>query len=204
MSGQPLAAQKGPPSDISAEILVTLVQFRRPPCASNTAVSNLSIPALHHPSRSAQRFERRPKFCTKEFWLLPGGEVTALGQAIVVDQVRKGLLGPTARRGVDLVGKGAHRDRNGDTLGREERELALPEETGRRNGRLGQPVERDVVEDVVTRQALRLPVEHPSDELLAGWIMVEHPCGKTDRRILQGVERLGACAHFLRVADTVL
>ena len=105
----------------------------------------------------------------------------ALGQAVVVDQVRKGLLGPTARRGIDLVGKGAHRDRNGDTLGSEECELALPEETPRRDSRLGQPVERDVVEDVVAREPLRLPVEDTSDELLAGRIMVEHPCGEADR-----------------------
>ena len=59
------------------------------------------------------------------------------------------------RRLIELVRKRAHGHRNGDVLRSEEGELALPIETGG-DGRVRQPVEGDVVEDVVPRQSLRL------------------------------------------------
>ena len=77
--------------------------------------------------------ERRSKLFREELRLLPGREVPALGQPIVVDQLREGFLGPAARRGIDFVRKSADRDRNGHALGSEESELALPEETRRRD-----------------------------------------------------------------------
>ena len=46
---------------------------------------------------------------------------------------------------------------------------------------LVEPVERDVVEHIVPRQALRLTVEDPRDEREAACIMVEYPCRQADR-----------------------
>ena len=92
--------------------------------------------------------------------LLPGGEVAALGKPVVVDELRIGLLGPALRRLVDLVGEGADGDRDLDAPRIEEaarREMRIvPIEPRRGDRGVGQPVQRDVVEDVVPRQALRL------------------------------------------------
>jgi hypothetical protein len=48
-----------------------------------------------------------------------------------VDELRVGLLGPAARGRVDLVGKRADRDGNGDALGGEKPKFALPIKPGR-------------------------------------------------------------------------
>ena len=77
--------------------------------------------------------------------------MTALRQPVVVDQFGIGTLRPAPRSGVDLVREDADPDRQVDTLGGEERELALPIETSRRDRRVRQPVECDIVEDVVAR-----------------------------------------------------
>ena len=92
----------------------------------------------------------------KELRLLPRGEVAAFGQPVVVDQVGIRLLRPAPRRGVELIGKDADGGRERDALRGKEGELALPVQAGRRDRRVRQPVQRDVVEDVVARQSLRL------------------------------------------------
>src|SRR5947209_8763983 len=74
----------------------------------------------------AQRAETRAQFVAKGLWLLPRREMRALGQAVVVDEVRVGFLRPALRRGVDLVRKDAHCRWNRDTFGHEESEFALP------------------------------------------------------------------------------
>ena len=108
-----------------------------------------------------------------------------------MDQVGIGLLGPAPRRRIDLVGKDADGDREGDALGGEEGQLAFPVQTRRRDRRVRQPVERDVVEDVVSRQALGLAVgEDARDQVVAARVVVEHPGGQADRRIRERVERL--------------
>ena len=53
---------------------------------------------------------------------------------------------------VELVGKDAYRERDGDVLGVEEVRLVLPIETRGGNPCVRQPVERDVVEEVVSRE----------------------------------------------------
>ena len=70
-----------------------------------------------------------------------------------------------------------------DVLDVEERQLVLPVETGRGHRRVGQPIERDVVEDVVARKAFGFPVEDAGDELVAARVMVEDPGGEADRQI---------------------
>jgi len=54
---------------------------------------------------------------------------------------------PATRGFIELVRKDTHRNRNGDALGSEEGQLTFPIETSRRDSRVRQPVERDVVQD---------------------------------------------------------
>src|SRR5258708_38647557 len=95
----------------------------------------------------------------KQLGLLPRREVPALVEPVVVDQLGISPLGPASRGGVYLVREDAngHRDRN--MLGLEEGQLVGGGGTGRRNRRIGEPVERDVVEDIVPGQAFRRAVE---------------------------------------------
>src|ERR1700724_49943 len=58
-------------------------------------------------------------------------------------------LGPAPRGLIQLLGEDAAGKRNGDVLGVEEVRLVLPIKTSRGNPGIRQPVERDVVEDVV-------------------------------------------------------
>src|SRR5215831_7344345 len=141
---------------------------------TSSAVSSLSyvtfaMVSLHNRMRVApcrlrfaKRFERRPHLRGEELGLFPGGEVAAFGHLVVVDQLRIGLLCPAPRRLIKLIGEGAHGDRNLDAPGVEEASRGMvrvvPVEARRGDRGVGQPVERDVVEDVVPRQALRLPV----------------------------------------------
>ena len=105
---------------------------------------------------------------------------------VEVDEVGVRLLGPAARRLILLAGKDAHGHGDGDALGVEEATLVLPVETRRRDPRVRQPVERDVVEDLVTRQfarGARGPVQSGDDcrgRLAVGIVVVEKPGGQAD------------------------
>ena len=85
--------------------------------------------------------------------------MAALGEPVVVDELGIRLLRPALRRLVDLVGEGAHGDRDLDAPRIEEaarrKMRVVPVEARRGDRGVRQPVERDVVEDVVPRQALR-------------------------------------------------
>jgi hypothetical protein len=65
-------------------------------------------------------------------------------------------LRPAPWRRIELVREDAHRNRYGDAFGIEISEFApnLPIETGARKRRIRQPSDRDVVEDVISREAL--------------------------------------------------
>ena len=91
-----------------------------------------------------------------------------------------------------------------DALRGEERQLALPIEPGGGDRCVREPVESDVVEDIVARQALCLTGENPCDECITARVVIEHPSREADWRILDPVKRLGAIAHFLGVAQAVL
>jgi hypothetical protein len=55
---------------------------------------------------------------------------------------------------------------------------------------VGQPVECDVVEDVISCKAFGLPVEYAGDHQVTADIVIDHPRGESDRRIRDAIERL--------------
>jgi hypothetical protein len=77
--------------------------------------------------------------------------VPALRDLVVVDEIGIRLFSPIPRRLVEFVRKDADGGRDFDTLGSEKGELILPIEASRRNPRVCQPEQRDVVEDIVRR-----------------------------------------------------
>src|SRR3954451_8542438 len=119
--------------------------------------------------------ERRANLAGKELGLLPGGEVAALVDLVEVDDVRVARLDPAARRAPDLAGerREAERDRRwrqrlgarGGGVG----PVGLPVGAGRGGAGAGQPVQRDVVENVVAGEIPRgLPVDEPAGDLVVG------------------------------------
>jgi hypothetical protein len=79
----------------------------------------------------AQRPERRPHLGGEQVWLFPGGEVAALVEPVVVDEV-VGIraFGPAARGLIELVGEDADGKRDSDGLGVEEVRVVLPVQAG--------------------------------------------------------------------------
>src|ERR1700756_3836273 len=66
-------------------------------------------------NRLAQGAEGAPHFGGEQVGLFPGGEVAALGEPVVVDEVvRVGGLGPAAGGLVELVGEDADGERDRD------------------------------------------------------------------------------------------
>ena len=116
----------------------------------------------------------------------PGREVAALVELVVMDELGIRPLCPAPRGLILLARKDAHGHRDGDALGVEEAALVLPIETRRRDPRVRQPIERDVVEDLVTRQfarGARGPVQSRGDRrcrLAVSIIVVEEPGGQAD------------------------
>src|SRR5499427_7336419 len=88
------------------------------------AVARLSLVRLA--LRSAQCAERRADLFGEELRLFPGGEVAALVDLVVVDEVGVGPLGPAARRLVLLAREDARGHRDGHALDVEETTLVLP------------------------------------------------------------------------------
>src|SRR5439155_14805678 len=114
--------------------------------------------ARRPPLRLAQGSEARANLFCKELRLFPGRKVPAFVEFVVIDEFGIRALGPTARGLIELVRKGAHGHRDRDPFGGEKGQLAFPIQTSRGDRRLRHPVERDVVQDVVSRQALSLTV----------------------------------------------
>src|SRR5215204_2399904 len=98
----------------------------------------------------AKRPERGPHLGREELRLLPGREVVALVDLVEVDEVGIGLLGPTARRLIELTREDAHGGRNRGALDVEEAERVLPVETTGGYPGVRHPRHRDVVEDLVS------------------------------------------------------
>src|SRR6185369_3995065 len=97
----------------------------------------------------AEWSEARPNFFCEQLRLLPGGEVTAFGDGVEMDEIVVGALGPTPRSLVDLFREDAYGSRNGDVVVVEEGALVFRVEPGAGHARVRQPGKRDVVEDVV-------------------------------------------------------
>src|ERR1700730_15654491 len=135
-----------------------------PDLTSNVSEGGFRKTHLRSVADSSQRSEGSSDLLTKKFRFFPGREVTALWESVVVDQFGIGFLCPGLRGCIDLIGKNAHGSRDRDTFRSEQAKLAFPIETSRRDRRIRQPIERDIVEDVVSRQALGLTVENACDE----------------------------------------
>src|SRR5262245_32426141 len=116
--------------------------------------------------------------------------MTAFIKFVEMDEFGISPLGPTPRSGVDFVWQDAHRNRDGDIFDIEEGEAVFPIESSGRHRGAGQPIEGDVVEDVVAGEALRLTVEDARDELVTANVVIEYPCREADGRILNRIERL--------------
>src|SRR3954463_928898 len=116
-----------------------------------------------------------------------------------------------SRRLKQLVWKDAHSYRDGHALWAEKGQPVFRIETTRRNPRIRQPVVRDVVEDVVSCQALGVSVEDASDQRQTCRVVsgeaapdqpklcrcgVEHPRSKADGRIRNSVQRLWMGPHL--------
>ena len=131
------------------------------PSSASTAGANsatLTDQSLHSaPAPSAQRPKAGTDLLRKELRLLPGGEVTALGELIEVNQFRIRPLCPAPRRRIEFVREDAHGYGDGDAFGVEIPFAEIfPVKTGARKRRVRQPGDCDVVEDVVAREALGL------------------------------------------------
>src|SRR6516225_11307128 len=102
--------------------------------------------------RSAHRPEARADLFAEELRLLPRGEVAALVNFVEVDGVGVGALRPASRSLVLLAWEDADSHWNGDALDVEEPTFVFPVQTRGRHSGVGEPVERDVVEELVTGQ----------------------------------------------------
>ena len=142
----------------------------------------------------AQRPEAGPELGGEEPGLLPGREVAALVELVVVDELGVCPLGPAPRRLILFAREYAHGNRDGDAFGIEKAAFVLPVETRRRDARVRHPIERDVVEDLVARQfagRARGPVKGSGDRcgrLAISIIVVEKPGGQADWRIRNAVQ----------------
>ena len=87
-------------------------------------------------------------------WLFPGRKVSAFRDFVVMDEFRIRPLCPAPRGRIELIREDAHRNWDGDAFGIEIPFAKIfPVETGARKRRVRQPGDRDVVEDVVAREA---------------------------------------------------
>src|SRR5271165_1739471 len=93
----------------------------------------------------AQRSKCRSDLLGEEAWLFPRGKVAAFREPVVVNQLRVSFLRPAPRSLIDLVRKSAHGNRDLDTSRVEKAALIFPVETSRRDCRVRQPVEGDVI-----------------------------------------------------------
>jgi hypothetical protein len=134
-----------------------------------------------------------PEGCSQllgeQLGLFPGGEVAALVGLVEVGEVGVGVGDPAAWGAEDLVGEGGEADRQRDLgrslAGRGGTGLGLsafPVLPGCRGAGAGQPVQRDVVQDVVPGEIARwLPIEEGMGDLVvAVGVVVQHPAGQGD------------------------
>src|SRR5262249_16838575 len=144
------------------------VEYRPAPCrwqycfgiGRGRSADTIDVSADRGGGLLAQGSEACANLFAQELRLLPRAQVPALGKPVVVHQLWIGLFGPTPRSRIEFVRKDTHGSRDGDAF---DVEVPLPPifpvEPRARNRRVRQPGDRDVVENVVAREALRLPVE---------------------------------------------
>src|SRR3954465_15835946 len=148
-------------------------------------------PSRNGPSNAAQRrplrssslrvpegSERRAEFVRKKRRLFPRREGPAFVEPVVVDELGIRLLRPAPWRLIELLWKCTDRSRDRNAFRGKKRQLAFPIQPGRGDRRVGEPIERDVVEDVVSRQSLGPSLEDARDERQTLRVVIEHPRGE--------------------------
>jgi hypothetical protein len=100
--------------------------------------------------------------------------VPAFRNRVEMDQFGKRLLCPAPRGWIEFIREDGHGNRDGDAFGIEIAKFApiLPIETAARNRRVRQPGDRDVVEDVVAREALGFSLKDAGDQLVAARVVI--------------------------------
>src|SRR6266436_8864241 len=121
-----------------------------------------------------------------------------------MDEFGVRALYPAPRSGVDLIGINADGNRDSDVLGDEKGKPVFPIQTSRRDRRVRQPVEGDVIENVISRKALGLAGKDARHERLTGFVVVEYPGRQADGRVRNPVKRLWAVPHLEGVAKAIL
>src|SRR4029077_15208111 len=127
--------------------------------------------ALRRIRSSAERSEGGSELFREELRLLPGREVPALVDLVEVRDVRVCLLGPASRRPPDLAGERGEAERQRHRWRRLAGSLglglsSLPVRSGRGGAGARQPVQHDVVENVVTGEvACRLLMDERFGDL---------------------------------------
>src|SRR5438128_10618673 len=113
--------------------------------------------------------------------------MSALVDFVVVDEVAVRSLDPAPRRAKDLVREDREGRWNGD-LALVDDAGVLPVEPCSGGAGVREPVEGDVVEDVVSCEiALGLPCKDVCDLLVTARVVVDHPGSQADRRISQAL-----------------
>ena len=154
-------------------------------------------------ARLAERSKRSTDLFGEELRLFPRRKVPAFLDLVVMDEFGIRPLCPTPRGLILLARKDAHGYRNGDALGVEKAAFIFPVETRRRDSRVRQPITRDVVEELVTREfarGARGPVQSRGDRrgrLAFSIIVVEKPGGQADGESAMPYNVCGRDAMYL-------
>jgi hypothetical protein len=112
--------------------------------------------------------------------------------------------GAVEGRRVSLARKDAHGGRELNTFRGCKRMPVVPINTSGRDRPIShQPIERDIFENVVAREAFRLTAEGACDECPTLRVVVNHPGGEADRGIVDPIQRLRTIRHLHRVTKTV-
>src|SRR5918995_196691 len=142
-----------------------------------------------HVRRLTQRGECGSHLLREELGLFPSGEVAAPIDLVEVADVGVDCIDPAARGPPDLAREGAEADRNRDLQrslpgrqGCRQGSSVLPVRPGRRGAGARQPVQRDVVDNVLPGEiACGLAVDEGARDLVvAVRVVVEQPGGQGD------------------------
>src|SRR5882672_8069257 len=117
-------------------------------------VSVVSGTALSHTfllTTTRKRAESGAQFLDEYGGLLKGREMSAMGGFVPIEESRIDPLTPQSRRLEHFARENAHGDRQIEPLRREIGREALKVEARGGRGRVGEPIERDVVEHLVAR-----------------------------------------------------
>src|SRR3984893_13597840 len=117
----------------------------------NAVGSDVGFHAHLQLAKTSKRAECGAQFLDEYAELLKGREMSAVGGFVPIEESRIDPLAPQSRRLKQFAGENAHSDRQIEPLRRKiGRETLIVEARGGR-GRVGEPIERDVVEHLVAR-----------------------------------------------------